>query len=52
MGMLEMKRGSLSKAAVLMAGAYCHRDSTPIVPSTSDTLHASTTYLSDHPRQS
>lgn len=51
MGMLEMKRASLSKAAVLMAGTYCHRDSTPIVPSTSDMLHTSNSYVSAHPRQ-
>lgn len=45
MGMLGMKRASLGKAAVLIAGAYCYRDSSSEVPSMSDTLHTSTSYL-------
>lgn len=47
MEMLEMKRASLSKAAVWIAGAYYHHDSTPIVPPMSDTLY--TSYLSACP---
>lgn len=47
MGMLEMKRASLGKAAVQIADAYYHHDSTPIVTPMSDTLH--TSYLSACP---